>query len=81
VLSGGTSIAGSTLTMERAVQRAVRDVGLSIEVAARAAATTPARVLGGAREFGSIAAGLDADLVLLDDDIAVTRVMALGEWV
>jgi N-acetylglucosamine-6-phosphate deacetylase len=81
VLAGGTSIAGSTLTMERAVQRAVRDVGLSIEVAARAAATTPARVLGGAREFGSIAAGLDADLVLLDDDIAVTRVMALGEWV
>ena len=81
VLEGGSSIAGSTLTMERAVQRAVREVGLPIEVVAAAAATTPARVLGGEKRFGSIAAGLDADLVVLDDDLAVRRVMALGEWI
>ncbi len=80
VLADGDSIAGSTLTMERAVQRAIREVGLPVEVAARAAATTPARVLGGVDRFGSIAAGLDADFVLLDDEFAVTRVMALGEW-
>ncbi len=80
VLAGGTSIAGSTLTMDRALRRAVRDVGLPIETAARAAATTPARVLGGADRFGAIAAGLDADLVVLDDDLSVDRVMALGRW-
>ncbi|HVX44573.1 MAG TPA: N-acetylglucosamine-6-phosphate deacetylase [Mycobacteriales bacterium] len=72
------SIAGSTLTMERAVARAVREVGLPIEVAARAAATTPARVLGG--DFGALIPGYDADLVVLDDELAVTKVMAQGGW-
>lgn len=81
VLTGKESIAGSTLTMDRAVARAVHDLGLPIEVAAQAAATTPARVLGGADRFGSIAAGLDADFVLLDEELAVQRVMAQGEWV
>jgi N-acetylglucosamine-6-phosphate deacetylase len=80
VLAGGGSIAGSTLTMGHAVRRAVHDVGLPIEAAARAAATTPARVLGGADRFGAIVAGLDADLVVLDDDLGVDGVMALGRW-
>jgi len=81
VLAGGNSIAGSTLTMDVAVARAVHDLGLPIEVAAYAAATTPARVLGGTEEFGSIAAGLEADLVVLDDALVVQRVMAQGEWI
>jgi N-acetylglucosamine-6-phosphate deacetylase len=72
------SIAGSTLTMDRALARAVRDVGLPIEVAARAAATTPARVLG--ENFGALIPGYDADLVVLDDELAVTKVMAQGAW-
>jgi N-acetylglucosamine-6-phosphate deacetylase len=81
VLADGGSIAGSSLTMDRAVARAVREVGLPIEVASAAASGTPARVLGGADRFGSIAVGLDADLVVLDDDLAVARVMAQGHWV
>lgn len=81
VLAGTDSIAGSTLTMDTAVRRAVLDVGLPIELAARAAAGTPARVLGGEEEFGSIAEGLAADLVALDEGLHVQRVMAQGEWV
>jgi N-acetylglucosamine-6-phosphate deacetylase len=74
-------LAGSTLTMDAAVRRAVQVVGLPIEVASAAASGTPARVLGLADRLGAIAPGLDADLVLLDDDLQVRRVMLRGAWV
>jgi len=79
-LSGSTSLAGSTLTMDEAVRRLVREVGLPITTAAVAAAATPARLLGIEDLCGSIAAGLDADLVHLDDDLAVAAVMSRGAW-
>ncbi len=74
------SLAGSTLTMDEAFRRAVRQVGLPIADAVAAASTNPARLLGLADRCGSIAAGLAADLVLLDDDLRVRRVMIAGEW-
>jgi N-acetylglucosamine-6-phosphate deacetylase len=80
-LAGNGALAGSTLTLDAAVRAAVREVGLPIEVASVAASGEPARVLGLADRCGAIAVGLDADLVLLDDDLNVRRVMAQGEWV
>jgi N-acetylglucosamine-6-phosphate deacetylase len=77
-LAEGGSIAGSTLTMDVALRRAVQALGLPIADAARAAATTPARVLG--LRTGALEPGLDADLVVLDDDLAVTGVMVRGAW-
>lgn len=79
LLSTG-GLAGSTLTMDQAVRRAVLDSGLPMELAAAAAATNPARVLGLQDECGAIAPGLAADLVVLDDDLRVLRVMAAGAW-
>jgi N-acetylglucosamine-6-phosphate deacetylase len=76
-LAEGGSIAGSTLTMDVALRRAVQVLGLPIADAARAAATTPARVLG--LSTGALEPGLDADLVVLDADLAVTAVMVRGE--
>ncbi|HST47226.1 N-acetylglucosamine-6-phosphate deacetylase [Jatrophihabitans sp.] len=73
-------LAGSTLTMDEAVRRAVHQVGLGIEQAVAAAATTPARLLGLADECGAIRAGLAADLVVLDADLRVRRVMVGGDW-
>jgi N-acetylglucosamine-6-phosphate deacetylase len=67
--------------MDAAVRAAVREVGLPIEVASVAASGEPARVLGLADRCGAIAVGLDADLVLLDDELSVRRIMAQGEWV
>jgi N-acetylglucosamine-6-phosphate deacetylase len=80
-LRGSGSLAGSTLTMDAALRRAVLDVGLSVEAAAAAASTNPATVLGIENRCGAVAAGLDADLVVLDDDFRVLRVMAQGAWV
>jgi N-acetylglucosamine-6-phosphate deacetylase len=73
-------LAGSTLTMDVAVRRAVQSVGLSIEAAVAAASSNPARLLGLADVCGAIAPGLDADLVLMDDDLQVQRVMKAGAW-
>jgi N-acetylglucosamine-6-phosphate deacetylase len=79
-LASTNGLAGSTLTMDEAVRRAVRTGGMSIARAASAASTVPARLLGVDDRRGSIAAGLDADLVLLDDDLRLRRVMARGRW-
>ena len=78
-LAATGSLAGSTLTMNAAVRRAVRDCGLPIEVAAAAASTNPARLLGIDGRCGAIATGLDADLVVLDDELQVVSVIAGGE--
>jgi N-acetylglucosamine-6-phosphate deacetylase len=75
------SIAGSVLTMDVALRRAVRDIGLPLADAVRAAASTPARALGLNARVGSIEVGKDADLVVLDDELAPVAVMARGTWV
>ena len=78
-LADDGALAGSTLTMEAGVRTLV-GAGLPLEAAAHAAATTPAALLGLGDRCGSIAAGLDADLVLLDAELGLVRVMAQGEW-
>ncbi len=79
-LTSTESLAGSTLTMSEALRRAVRDSGLSVEQASAAASANPARVLGLEASIGSIAPGRRADLVVLDDDLQLTAVMAGGGW-
>ncbi|HEX5192899.1 MAG TPA: N-acetylglucosamine-6-phosphate deacetylase [Solirubrobacteraceae bacterium] len=74
------SLAGSTLTMDDAVRRAVLDSGLSLVQACAAAAGNPAAVLGLDDTLGSVAPGQRADLVVLDDDLRVRDVMTGGVW-
>jgi N-acetylglucosamine-6-phosphate deacetylase len=78
-LAEGGALAGSTLTMDAAFRGAVHESGLPLEVAARLAATTPAGVLG-LTDVGAIEVGRRADLVVLDQDLRVTAVMAAGVW-
>jgi N-acetylglucosamine-6-phosphate deacetylase len=79
-LTSTESLAGSTLTMSEALRRAVRDSGLGVEQASAAASANPARVLGLEGSIGSIAPGQRADLVVLDDHLRVSSVMAGGSW-
>ncbi|MDR0847683.1 MAG: N-acetylglucosamine-6-phosphate deacetylase [Propionibacteriaceae bacterium] len=79
LIAGTTTIAGSTLTLDKAVRTAVR-AGVPLEVALRAATCNPADYLG-LSHVGRIAKGLFADFVVLDDDCNVTRVMRHGQWV
>ncbi|WP_392543956.1 N-acetylglucosamine-6-phosphate deacetylase [Oryzobacter telluris] len=75
----GGAIAGSTLTMDRALRYAVAVAGVPFDRAVEATSATPARVLG-LGEVGSIAAGMLADLVHLDDALEVVAVMRRGTW-
>ncbi|ORV86318.1 N-acetylglucosamine-6-phosphate deacetylase [Mycobacterium interjectum] len=75
---GTSTIAGSTATMDRLFRAAAADAGLAAAVAMTAA--TPARALGLAR-VGSLRAGHDANLVVLDGALEVAAVMVRGDWV
>lgn len=79
-LVGTDTLAGSTLTMDDSLRRAVLECGLSIEIASAAASGNPARVLGIDEECGAIVVGRSADLVVLDEDLRVIRVLVNGQW-
>jgi len=76
-LAGGATIAGSTLTLDRAVRYAVNEVAISLEEAVLAATAIPARMLG-RDDIGRLARGCRADLVGLDAHLAVRAVWRRG---
>jgi N-acetylglucosamine-6-phosphate deacetylase len=60
-------LAGSCLTLERAVRNLCRFAGVSLPEAVAACTLRPARLLGIESERGTLRPGARADLVLLDD--------------
>jgi N-acetylglucosamine-6-phosphate deacetylase len=79
VLDDGT-LAGSTLTMDRAFGTIVTVFGFSVAEAAVLCSTTPARELG-LTGFGVLARDAVADLVVLDRGFRVVRTFIDGEQV
>ena len=75
-MTGGRSLAGSTLTLDVAVARAVQDVGLTPLAAIEAATAVPAQILGVDDRFGRLEPGYVADAVLFDQDWQVR-----GVWI
>jgi N-acetylglucosamine-6-phosphate deacetylase len=73
------AIAGSTATMAGVVRHAVA-AGLPVTDVAAAASTTPARVLAIGDRTGALRPGLDADLVVCDEEFGLRAVMRHGEW-
>lgn len=79
-LADGT-LAGSTLTMERAVKNFMEFTGCSLPEAVRCATLNPARLLGIDDRKGSLAVGKDADLVIFDEDFRVHYTILGGKIV
>ena len=77
---GPGAIAGSTLTMDAAVRYAVQVAGVPLLAAVRAATSNPARMLG-LDGVGALERGGYADLVALDDELRVERVLRRGSAV
>jgi N-acetylglucosamine-6-phosphate deacetylase len=67
-LEDGT-IAGSILTMDGAVRNAIRFAGVSLVEAVRMASLIPAGVAGCGERKGSLEAGKEADVVLMNRDL------------
>jgi len=79
-MADGT-LAGSTLTMDRAVRNIVEFVGVPLAEAVRMATLTPARATGAEERKGSIEPGKDADLVLFSEEMSVEATVVGGEVV
>lgn len=78
VLSGTSTIAGSTVTQDVALRNAIRLVGIDPVHAVAALTHTPARVLGEDHRLGRLHTGYAADAVLLDHEWRVRTVIADG---
>jgi N-acetylglucosamine-6-phosphate deacetylase len=70
-------LAGSTLTLDRAVQHMVR-LGVPVIEAIRMATFNPARRIGLEKKKGMLASGADADIVLLTPELKIANVFVRG---
>lgn len=68
-------LAGSGLTMDKAMRNAIKMLNIDVPLAVRMASTNPAQVLR-LKNKGQIKEGLDADMILLDDSLNVC-----GTWI
>ncbi|RCX19789.1 N-acetylglucosamine-6-phosphate deacetylase [Fontibacillus phaseoli] len=76
--SEGT-LAGSTLTMIRGFRHLVREIGLSIEQASKAASLNPAKLIRIDHLTGTVETGKQADLLLIDrEDLELQKVWVEG---
>jgi N-acetylglucosamine-6-phosphate deacetylase len=76
---GGGWLAGSTITLLAALQRAVQLAGIPLHEAVYMASLAPARLLKLDHRKGNLAPGCDADLLVLNHDLSLRQVMIGGE--
>ena len=75
---GDGVLAGSTLTLNRAVKNMIELVDVPLHEAVLMATLNPAKKIGVEKTKGSIAVGKDADLIIFDDDINIEKVFIKG---
>lgn len=74
-----SAFAGSVATFDRLVKNMITLAGVPLRQAVQMASATPARMLGLERRKGAIAAGMDADIVIFDDDIRIKTTIINGK--
>ena len=73
-----TSFAGSICTMDRALRVLCVDYGIAPVTAAKMLASNPARHVGLQGKLGTVALGMQADLVVADSSFALKTVIKAG---
>lgn len=73
------TIAGSALTMIGALKNCVEGCGIPLADAVKMMTANPARLLGINRHKGTIAPGMDADIVIFDKNFKVKKTIIGGE--
>ena len=72
-------LSGSRLTLDKGCHNFMKATGCDVRVAFKCASTNPARALGLSAKIGSIEAGHDADILLVDDDFYVHKLFFKGK--
>ena len=79
-LAEGETIAGSVTTLMGIVRTTVTQMNIPLGIAVKCASVNPAKALGIYDEHGSISPGKFANLVLLNDDLSINRVLLRGNF-
>jgi N-acetylglucosamine-6-phosphate deacetylase len=79
VFKANGGLAGSTLTMDRAVWNIVNNLNIPLEKAVQMASLIPAKLLGIADKKGSLAEGKDADFIVLNTELKVIATYIKGK--
>ncbi|WP_459189202.1 N-acetylglucosamine-6-phosphate deacetylase [Parabacteroides sp. APC149_11_2_Y6] len=80
-LADHSSLAGSIATMDKLVRTIAQKTDIPLADAVRMASETPARLMGVDDRKGTLQRGKDADIVVLDRNLAVRAVYSMGKLV
>ena len=74
-----SAFAGSVATADRLVRTMINEAGCSVLQAVKMITENPARVMGIYGRKGSIEPGKDADIVIFDENVNVSRTIVNGK--
>ena len=79
-LADHSALAGSVATMDRLIRTMVQKADIPLADAARMVSETPARIMGVYDRKGSLQKGKDADIIVMDEDLKIRAVWAMGKF-
>lgn len=80
-LADHSALAGSVATMDRLIRTMVQKADIPLADAVRMVSETPARIMGVYDRKGSLQKGKDADIIVMDEDLKIRAVWAMGKLV
>ena len=80
-LADRSALAGSIATMDRLIRTMVQKAEVPLADAIRMVSETPAKIMGVYDRKGSLQRGKDADIIVMDDNLNVRAVWAMGKLV
>ena len=80
-LADHSALAGSVATMDRLIRTMVQKADIPLADAVRMVSETPARIMNVYARKGSLQKGKDADIIVMDEDLKIRAVWAMGKLV
>jgi N-acetylglucosamine-6-phosphate deacetylase len=75
------NIAGSVTNLMNCVRTAVREMQIPLESAVKCAAVNPAKAIGIYDKYGSLTSGKTANIVLLNENLEIVRIIQKGKTI
>ena len=80
-LADHSALAGSVATMDRLIRTMAQKADIPLADAVRMVSETPARIMNVYDRKGSLQKGKDADIIVMDEDLKIRAVWAMGKLV